>query len=58
VRGLLPVTVARDAGLLESLDLLMSYETWSRLRREQGLSPRRAREVLEFAIDRLVGPGA
>ena len=58
LRGMLPVAVARDAALLESLDLLLSYETWSRLRREQGLSPRRAREVLEFAVDRLIGPGA
>jgi len=58
VRGLLPTAVARDAAMVESLDLLLSYETWSRLRREQGLSPRRAREVLEFAVDRLIGRGA
>jgi AcrR family transcriptional regulator len=55
VLGLLPAAVAGDAALVEALDLLLSYETWSRLRREQRLSPRRARDVLEFAIDRLIG---
>ena len=39
---------------LEVLDLLLSFETWSRLRREQGLTPKRAREVLETTVRRLV----
>jgi len=29
---------------------LLSYEVWSRLRREQNLTPRRARSVLEAAV--------
>ncbi|HEY1447125.1 MAG TPA: TetR/AcrR family transcriptional regulator [Caulobacteraceae bacterium] len=57
LRGLLPAAVTGDALRLETLDLLLSYETWSRLRREQGLSPKRAREVLEFGVGRLIGPG-
>ena len=43
----LPPEVARDPLKLEILDLLLSFETWSRLRREQGLSSKRAKEVLD-----------
>ncbi|MFI4975376.1 MAG: TetR/AcrR family transcriptional regulator [Caulobacterales bacterium] len=46
----LPPEVARDPVKLELLDLLLSYEAWSRLRREQGLTPRGARNVLEAAV--------
>ena len=35
---------------LEALDLLMSFEAWSRLRREQGLSPDHAQAVIEAAV--------
>jgi AcrR family transcriptional regulator len=51
----LPPAVARDQARLEILDLLLSFETWSRLRREQGLTPKRAREVLETAVRRMLG---
>ena len=40
---------ARDQLKLEALDLLLSFESCSRLRREQGLSPRRARETVAAA---------
>jgi AcrR family transcriptional regulator len=50
----LPPEEARDQLTLEALDLLLSFETWSRLRREQGLAPKRAREVLEAAVRRLL----
>ena len=50
----LPPEVTGDPLKLEALDLLMSFEAWSRLRREQGLSPQRAREVLEAALRRLM----
>ena len=52
----LPDEVARDPFKLEALDMLLSYEAWSRLRREQGLTPRRAREVLDAAIRRVLAP--
>jgi AcrR family transcriptional regulator len=42
--------------LLETLDALMSIETWLRLREEQGLSPTRAQQVLESAVRRLLEP--
>lgn len=44
----------RGSDLLETLDVLMSIETWLRLREEQGLSPARSREVLESAVRRLL----
>jgi len=50
----LPPEVARDQLKVEALDLLLSFETWSRLRREQGLTPKRAREVLEATVRRLL----
>jgi hypothetical protein len=50
----LPPEVARDQPKLEILDLLLSFESWSRLRREQGLSPKRARETLTVAVRRLL----
>ena len=51
----LPPVVARDQLKLEALDLLLSFEAWSRLRREQGLSPKRARETLETAVRQILG---
>jgi hypothetical protein len=50
----LPPEVARDQLKVEILDLLLSFETWSRLRREQGLTPKRARETLEAAVRKLL----
>jgi AcrR family transcriptional regulator len=50
----LPPAVARDQPTLEALDLLLSFEAWSRLRREQGLSPKRAQDILAVAVRRLI----
>lgn len=50
----LPEETARDPLRLEALDLLLSWESWNRLRREQGLAPAQAREVLEAAVARLL----
>ena len=46
---------AIDGPALEALDLLLSYEAWSRLRREQRLDPEAARLVLERAVRALIG---
>jgi hypothetical protein len=51
----LPPELARDQQVFESLDLLLSFEAWSRLRRDQDLTPRRARETLEQAVRKVVG---
>jgi AcrR family transcriptional regulator len=50
----LPPAVAREPLKVEALDLLLSFEAWSRLRREQGLTPKRARETLEAAVRKLL----
>jgi AcrR family transcriptional regulator len=50
----LPPAVARDQLKLDILDLLLSFESWSRLRREQGLSPKRAQDTLATAVRRLI----
>lgn len=54
LRRELPTEVARDRALFEALDLMLSFEAWMRLRRDQDLTPRRAVEVLEAAIVRLL----
>lgn len=50
----LPVELAKDTRRLEALDLLLSFEAWSRLRREQNLSAKRAQAVLEAAVRRMI----
>lgn len=50
LRRELPPERASDPATFETLDLLLSYEAWNRLRRDQGLSVRKAREVLETAV--------
>jgi len=50
----LPPEVARDPMKVEALDLLLSYEAWSRLRRDQGLSVERAKAVLAVAARALI----
>jgi AcrR family transcriptional regulator len=49
----LPPELVNDPLRLETLDLLMSFEGWSRLRREQGLSVGQAQDVLEAAVRRI-----
>ena len=49
-----PPEVVADRERLEALDLLLSWESWSRLRREQNLSPEDARRVLEAAVRRVM----
>ena len=51
----LPKDLATDPARVEALDLLLSFESWSRLRRQQGLTPERAREVLEAAVKQVLG---
>jgi AcrR family transcriptional regulator len=48
----LPAEVTSDPIKVEALDLLLSFEAWSRLRREQGLEIAQAVEVLRTAVRR------
>jgi AcrR family transcriptional regulator len=54
LKAQLPAAVLGDPATLEALDLLLSYESWARLREEQNLSPERAREVIEAAVRKLI----
>jgi len=54
LKAQLPPAVARDQLKLELLDLLLSFESWSRLRREQGLTPKRAQDTLAAAVRRVL----
>jgi len=53
VRELRP-PLTDDPLKVETLDLLLSFEAWSRLRREQGLSIEKASEVLRAAVRRIL----
>lgn len=52
--GELRPPLADDPLKVETLDLLLSFEAWSRLRREQGLSIEQASEVLRAAVRRIL----
>ena len=52
--GLLPKEIARNADLVDALDMLLSFETWSRLRDDQGLGIAKAKRVLKGAIQSLL----
>jgi TetR/AcrR family transcriptional regulator, regulator of autoinduction and epiphytic fitness len=44
---------ARTTDLLDAADLLLAWESWERLRTQQGCTPARARRVLSAALIRL-----
>jgi hypothetical protein len=54
LQPLLPPHLQNDAVALETLDMLLSVDTWTRLRIEQRLDPAMARKVIEQAVERLV----
>lgn len=54
LKAALPDEVLTDPLRFEALELVMSFEAWSRLRREQNLSPEAARDVVQAAVDRLL----
>jgi AcrR family transcriptional regulator len=56
--GILPKDAARDAFLVEALDLLLSFESWNRLREDQDLSVAKSKRVLKQAIESLLKGGA
>ncbi|MFZ4688237.1 MAG: hypothetical protein ACOYLS_03260 [Polymorphobacter sp.] len=55
LRSLLPPRMADDPVAFETIDLLLSVDSWQRLRREQNLTPAAAREVIERLVTALVG---
>jgi hypothetical protein len=59
LRELLKQTLAPDIinnfDRFEALDALLSFSTWNRLRREQGLSFDQAQSVIESTAKLLIG---
>jgi AcrR family transcriptional regulator len=55
LRRVVPDEAAADTTLFEALDLLLSFEAWDRLRRDQGLSADAARAALQRAVRALIG---
>ena len=54
LRAQVPKSLADDTHRFEALDLLLSFEAWDRLRRDQHLSPAATRVVLEQAVKALI----
>ncbi len=54
VEAELPANLPLDPASVEVLDLLLSFEAWSRLRCEQGLSLKEAKNALKLAITRII----
>ena len=55
LKSLLPDSFTGDELMFETLDLLLSFETWQRLRVEQHLPAGTARALIKAQIDRLLG---
>lgn len=53
--SVLPPALGEDAVARETIDLMLSFETWQRLRDEQGLTPEAARAVVLASLERLTG---
>ena len=49
-----PANQRADDAFFESLDLLLSFETWRRLRKEQKLSVARARRTIDSILEALM----
>jgi AcrR family transcriptional regulator len=58
LKDVLPAEIVQDDVRFEGLDLLLSFETWSRLRRDQRLSPERAAEVVAALVRAVMEPPA
>jgi AcrR family transcriptional regulator len=51
--SVLPPALGEDAVARETIDLMLSFETWQRLRDEQGLTPEAARAMVLASLERL-----
>jgi len=54
LRRQLPPEIAKDRIHFEGIDLLLSFDAWNRLRRDQDLSPKRTTEILQAMISALL----
>lgn len=53
LRRALPPKIAEDRARFDALDLALSFDSWRRLRSDQGLSARDARAAVRFAAEAL-----
>ncbi|HEX4857162.1 MAG TPA: hypothetical protein VFV28_10135, partial [Limnobacter sp.] len=54
LRALLPAEISKDRQLFEILDLVLSFESWLRLRRDQKLGVAAAKKVLQRGVFQLL----
>ncbi|MBU0783362.1 MAG: TetR/AcrR family transcriptional regulator [Gammaproteobacteria bacterium] len=54
LRAFLPAQIVKDKPLFEALDLILSFESWLRLRRDQQLGVKQARKVLQRSVEQLL----
>ncbi|HEX7775083.1 MAG TPA: TetR/AcrR family transcriptional regulator [Parvibaculum sp.] len=54
LRHALPPELRKSGPVFETLDLLLSFDSWRRLRQEQGLPVPQAKKVVLFAISTLL----
>jgi len=55
LKRVLPQKVMNDKTLFQAIEMVTSFETWRRLRQDQGLSTKDALGVVRFTVDRLLG---
>jgi len=58
LRSFLPTAITDDEMRLETIDLMLSFEAWQRLRDEQALSVDLARRIVMREVLRLAGAEA
>lgn len=54
LRAFLPSEIVKDKFLFEALDLILSFETWLRLRNDQQLSVKQAKKVMQRSVEQLL----
>jgi len=55
LEAVLPISIRKDASRLEALDLVLSIDSWVRLRREQNLDMAEAKAVIARLASALIG---
>lgn len=55
LKAILPKAIVKDGDTLAALDLVLSFESWRRLRQDQRLSPAKAEAAMRLAVERIAG---
>ncbi|HEX4917824.1 MAG TPA: TetR/AcrR family transcriptional regulator [Limnobacter sp.] len=54
LQGFLPKKVQNRKGTFEALDLVLSLDTWTRLRRDQDLTAEQAKKTIRHMVEKLI----